>query len=72
MANLYLPSSTDQRIQSSWVVASVHAQVEVAAQAVVHAVRTVSTAHVILMKIIPHSIAIKTFYLMTILSTSRQ
>ena len=59
MANVWLSTSEVQWHQSSWKVPSIHAQVEVAAQSVVHAVRTVciaqSCGHVIAIKI-PHSI----------------
>ena len=59
MANLYLSTSKVQWHQSSWKISPVHAQVEVAAQSIVRAVRTVcvaqSCAYVIAMKI-PHSI----------------
>ena len=59
MANLHLSTSKVQWHQSCWKVPSVHAQVEVAAQSIVHAIITVciaqSCAHVIAMEI-PHSI----------------
>ena len=59
MANLYLSTSKVPWHQSSWKIAHVHAKVDVAAQSIVHAARTVciaqSCAYVIAMKI-PHSV----------------
>jgi len=58
MTNWCLSSSKVQWHQSSWKISSVYAQVEVAAQSIVHAVRTVcialNCAHVIAMNN-PHS-----------------
>ena len=58
MGNVYLSTSKVQWHQNSWKISSVYVQVEVAAQSIVHAVKTVciaqSCAHVIAMKI-PHS-----------------
>ena len=62
MANLYLSISNIQWHQSSWKLSPVHTQVEVAAQSIVHAVRTVciaqSCAYVIAMKS-PYSIGVQ-------------
>ena len=67
--NLYLSTANVQRRQNSWKVSSADAQVEVAAQTTVHAVRIVcgaqSCAHVMAMKIVKHiQLATQTFYVM--------
>ena len=68
--NMYLSTSKVQWRQSSWKVSSAHAQVEVAAQTTVHAVRTVcvpqSCAHVMAMKTVEihFQLATYTFYVM--------